>query len=141
MPEGTKVLPWPREPRAPHWSHRLADRRRASADPGPPELPAARIARIRAKVPLLLALPTEPIRQAKATADAVLRARARRVGRDLGVVNCSDYGPGILLGAIRAHDGVLLREADVTVADAPDPDAPKVTFINVIPSPLQNCCR
>jgi hypothetical protein len=44
------------------------------------------------------------------------------------VVNRSDYGPGIRLEAIRAHDRVLLRDADVTVADTPDPDAPKVTL-------------
>ena len=106
----------------------LADEPRVSADPGPPEPPAARIARIRAKAPLLLALATEPIRQAKAAAEAAQLARARRVGRDLGVVNRSDYGPGIRLEAIRAHDRALLREADVTVADAPDPDAPKVTL-------------
>jgi hypothetical protein len=127
VPEGAEVLPWPCDPRAPRGSRRAADRPRVSADPGTPELPAARIARIFVKAPLLLALATDPIRQAKAATGAVQFARARRVGRDLGVVNRSDYGPGIRLGAIRAHDGVLLREADVTVADAPDPDAPKVT--------------
>ena len=79
-----------------------ADRQRVSADPGPPEPPAARIDRIRAKAPLLLALATEPIRQAKAAAEAAQLARARRVGRDLGVVNRSDYGPGIRLVPIRA---------------------------------------
>ena len=43
------------------------------------------------------------------------------------MVNRSDYGAGIRLKAIRAHDGALLREADVTVADAPDPHLPRVT--------------
>jgi hypothetical protein len=127
VPEGAEVLPWPRDPRAPRGSRRDADRPNVSADPGPPESPAARIARIRAKAPILLGLATEPIRQAKAAAEVAQLARARRVGRDLGVVNRSDYGPGIRLEAIRAHDRAVLREADVTVADIPDPDAPKVT--------------
>jgi hypothetical protein len=127
VPEGAEVLPWPRDRRAPHGHRRAADRPRVSADPDPPEPPAARIARIRAKAPTLLGLVTEPIRQAKVAADSGQLARARRVGRDLGVVNRSDYGPGIRLEAICARDGALLREADVTVADTPDPDAPKVT--------------
>ena len=97
---------------------------RVSADPGPPEPPAASIARIRAS-PILLALATEPIRQAKAAAEAAQLARARRVGRDLGVVNRSDYGHGIRLVPIRGPDRAILREADVVVADAPDPDMPK----------------
>ena len=121
------MLPWPRDPRAPRGSRRAADLPRASADPGPPEPPAARIARIRAKAPLLLALATEPIRQAKAATEAAQLARARRVGRDLGVVNRSDYGHGIRLVPIRGPDRAILREADVVVADAPDPDMPNVT--------------
>ena len=127
VPEGAEVLPWPRDPRAPRGSRRAAGLPRASADPGTPELPAARIARIRAKVPLLLALANEPIRQAKTTAEAVQLARARRVGRDLGVVNRSDYGHGIRLAPIRGPDRAILREADVVVSDAPDPDMPNVT--------------
>ena len=107
---------------------RFASEAPSKEDPGPPEPPAASITRIRAKAPLLLALATEPIRQAGTAARAEQLARARRVGRDLGVVNRSDYGPGIRLEAICAHDRALLREADVTVADAPDPDAPKVTL-------------
>ena len=63
-----------------------------SADPGPPEPPAVRIARIRPKAPILLKLATEPIRQADAAGEAAQIARARRVGRDLGVVDRSDYG-------------------------------------------------
>ena len=121
------MLPWPRDPRAPRGSRRAAGRPRPSADPDPPEPPAARIARIRAKAPLLLALATEPIRQAKAAAEAAQLARARRVGRDLGVVNRSDYGHGIRLVPIRGPDRAILREADVVVADAPDPDMPNVT--------------
>jgi hypothetical protein len=127
VPEGAKLRQWPRDERAPHGHRRANDRPRVSADPSPPEPPAARIARIRAKAPVLLGLVTEPIRQAKAAAEAAQLARARRIGRDLGVVNRSDYGPGIRLETIRARDGALLRDADVTVADTPDPDAPKVT--------------
>jgi hypothetical protein len=62
VPDGAEVLPWPRDPRAPRGSRRAADRQRVSADPGPPEPPAARLARIRAKTPVLLGLVTEPIR-------------------------------------------------------------------------------
>jgi hypothetical protein len=128
VPEGATLLPWPRDRRAPHGHRRAADRPRVSADPGPPEPSGARIARICTKAPILLGLVTEPIRQAKVAADVAQRARARRVGRDPGVVNRSDYGPGIRLEAIRAHDRVLLRDADVTVADTPDPHVPKVTL-------------
>ena len=44
-------------------------------------------------------------------------ARARRVGRDLGVVDRSDYGHGIRLAPIRGSGGAILREADVVVDD------------------------
>jgi hypothetical protein len=128
VPEDAEVLPWPRDPRAPRGSRRTARPQRPSADPGPPEPATPRLDRIRTKAPLLLKLATEPIHQAKAAADAAQLARARRVGRDLGVVNRSDYGHGIRLGPIRAHNGVLLRDADVVVADASDPHAPKVTI-------------
>jgi hypothetical protein len=127
VPEGAEVLPWPCDPRAPRGSRRAAGLPRASADPGPPELPTARIARIRAKAPVLLALATEPIRRAKAASEAARLARARHVGRDLGVVNRSDYGHGIRLMPIRGPDRAVLREVDVVVTDAPDPDMPNVT--------------
>jgi hypothetical protein len=104
----------------------VSDGARFTADPGPPA--RTRLDRIRAKAPLLLALATEPIRQAKVAAEAAQLARARRVGRDLGVVNRSDYGPGIRLEAIRAHDRAIVREADVEVVDAPDPHVPTVTL-------------
>jgi hypothetical protein len=106
----------------------IVDRALFTADPGPPELAGARLDRIRAKAPLLLELATETVRQSKAASDAAQLARARRVGRDLGVVNRNDYGHGIRLKPIRARDGTVLREADVVVADAPDPDRPKVTI-------------
>ena len=101
----------------------------ASREPpyGRSAMPAARIARIRAKASIMLALATEPIRQAKAASEAAQLARARRVGRDLGVVNRSEYGPGIRLVPIRGPGGTIVREADVEVVDTPDPDAPKVT--------------
>ena len=130
--EGSGRLPGSRSLACPPgWRQRMrrfASEAPSKEDPGPPEPPAASITRIRAKAPLLLALATEPIRQAGTAARAEQLARARRVGRDLGVVNRSDYGPGIRLEAICAHDRALLREADVTVADAPDPDVPKVTL-------------
>ena len=75
---------------------------------------------------LLLALATEPIRHAKAAAEAAQLARSRRVGRDLGVVNRSDYGHGIRLVPIRGPSGVI-AQADVVVDDAPDPDMPNIT--------------
>jgi hypothetical protein len=127
VPEGAAVLPWPHDPRAPRGSRRAADRSNVSADPSPLEPPAARIARIRAKAPILLGLATEPIRQAKAVAEAAQLARARRIGRDLGVVNRSDYGHGIRLVPIRGPGGVILREADVVVDDGPDPRRPNST--------------
>ena len=55
-------------------------------------------------------------------------ARARRVGRDLGVVDRSDYGHGIRLARIRGSGGAILREADVVVDDETDPRRPNVTL-------------
>ena len=43
------------------------------------------------------------------------------------MVNRSDYGHGIRLVPIRGPDRAILREADVVVADASDPDMPNVT--------------
>jgi hypothetical protein len=83
-----------------------------AADARPLELPAARIARI----------------QAKAAAEVAQLARARRVGRDLGVVDRSDYGHGIRLAPIRGSGGAILREADVVVDNETDPRRPNVTL-------------
>ena len=69
--------------------------------------------------PLLLALATDSIDQAKAASEAAQLARARRVGRDRGVVNRSDQGPGIRLVSIRRPGATIVREADVEVFDAP----------------------
>ena len=127
VPEGAEVLPWPRDPRAPRGSRRRGrsatrvSRSRPAGAAGSPHRAHPR------QGTLLLALATEPIRQAKAAAEAAQLARARRVGRDLGVVNRSDYGHGIRLVPIRGPDRAILREADVAVADAPDPDMPNVT--------------
>jgi hypothetical protein len=104
-----------------------------SADPGPPEPPAVRIARIRPKAPILLKLATEPIRQADAAGEAAQLARARRVGRDLGVVDRSDYGHGIRLAPIHRSGGAILREADVVVDNETNPRRPNVT--------LRRACR
>jgi hypothetical protein len=128
VPEGADVLPWPRDPRAPRGSHRIADRPCLSSDPGPLKAAGARLHGIPTKDPLLLALATDPIRRAKAAAETAQLARARRVGRDLGVVNRSDYGHGIRLVPTVGPCGTILREADVEVVDAPDPHVPKVTL-------------
>jgi hypothetical protein len=111
VPEGAEVLPWPRDPRAPRASRRTDHPRRPSADPAPPKPPAASLDRIRAKV----------------AAEAAQLVRARRVGRDLGVVNRSDYGHGIRLAPIRGPGGTILREADVVVGDETDQHRPNVT--------------
>jgi hypothetical protein len=106
MPEGAEVLPWPSDPRAPRTGRTTGHRQRQSIDPVPPEA----------------------IRQDRLQQRAEQLARARRVGRDTGLVKSSDYGPGIRLQPARAHDGTMLRDADVTVGDAPDPDMPKRTI-------------
>ncbi|MGD0109554.1 MAG: hypothetical protein ABSC06_36835, partial [Rhodopila sp.] len=56
-------------------SLRRGDGAMFTADPGPPELAGARLDRIRAKAPLLLALATKPIRLSKAAAAAAQFAR------------------------------------------------------------------
>jgi hypothetical protein len=105
VPEGAKLLPWPRDPRAPR-NGRAGQQKHQSADSAPPE----------------------SIRRSRLEERAEQLARARRVGRDTGLIKCSDYGPGIRLEPIRAHDGALLRDADVTVGDGPDPEMPKRTI-------------
>jgi hypothetical protein len=94
---------------------RQTERGRFAAD-GPPK-PASSRSGSREKAPIPPHT-VEALRQGRAAAEAVQLARARCVGRDRGVVSGSDFGPGIRLDAIRSHDGVLLREADVTVGDA-----------------------
>jgi hypothetical protein len=99
VPEGAVVLPWPGDPRAPRRTGRKGHRQHQAANPVMPEA----------------------IRQARIGERAEQVARARRVVRDTGLVNTSDYGPGIGLRPVRAHDSAMLREADVVVDDAPDP--------------------
>jgi hypothetical protein len=106
---------------------RPAEGARLNPNPGPRDPVRARNARIRAKASALLDLAVEASSQSRTAAQAEQLARAKRVGRDRGVVNGNDYGAGIRLEAIYGHDGALLREADVTVDDAPDPHMPKVT--------------
>ena len=123
---------------------RSADGARFTPNPGPREPARARRARIRETASALLDLAIEASGQSRATAiaEAEQLARARRVGRDRGVVNSNDYGAGIRLEAIFAHDGTLLREADVTVADAPDPHMPRVTVRRARRTdPLMVLCR
>ena len=91
--EGAKLLPWPSDRRAPRGSRSAAGPQRPSTDPRPPVPPAARIARIRAKAPLLRELATAPIRQAKAAVETAQLARPRHVGRDLGMVNAATTAP------------------------------------------------
>ena len=105
VPDGAEVLPWPCDPRAPRNS-RAGQHKHQSADSAP-----------------LRAIPQNRIEER-----AEQLARARRVGWDAGLVKYSDYGPGIRLGPVRAHDGAMLREADVIVGDAPDLYAPKRTI-------------
>jgi hypothetical protein len=106
---------------------RSANGARFTPNPGPREPARGRRSRIRAKASALVDLAVEASGQDRTAAEAEQFARAKRVGRDRGVVNGNDYGAGIRLEAVYGHDGTLLREADVTVADAPDPHMPKVT--------------
>ena len=68
------------------------------------------------------------MRLAKAAAEAAQLARARRVGRDLGVVNRSDYFHGIRLVPIVGRGGKVSRDADVVVDDETDPRRPNVAM-------------
>ena len=123
---GSKVLPWPRAPQAPR-------RRRptgpvTSADPGPPEPASARLSRIRAKAPLMLDMAIEAIRRNRVADHLAQSARAARVGRDDGLREGRDYGPGIRLRpAMMRRRAGLLREADVEVVAGPDPARPNAT--------------
>lgn len=120
VPEGAEIAPW-------LWDRRTARPRpalgRPTADPGPAEPPGARMARIRAKAPLLLALAGESIRQANAATEAAQLARARRVGYD-GPPESANFGPGIRRRVMRDRKGRLLREPDVEVREAVDPRNP-----------------
>jgi hypothetical protein len=75
---------------------------------------------IQAKAPLLLSIGLKPVRDARLEADKRQHARAARVGRDLGVVDRADFGHSLRMVAVRGHDGAVLREPDVEVADEED---------------------
>lgn len=77
----------------------------------------AMLERLLFKAPVLMALALEPITRARMDAAGAQTARAARVGRDRGVVDLADYGHSVRLNAALSHCGVLLREADVTVAE------------------------
>jgi hypothetical protein len=128
IPVGAEdVRPWPRDQRAPR--QRRSARSRASADPSPPEDAIARIARIRSKAPLFLGMAIEAIRRGRIADEMAQLARVARVGRDDGLREGRDYGPGIRLRGVRARrQSVLLREADVEVTAGPDPARPNVTL-------------
>jgi hypothetical protein len=70
------------------------------------------------------AAPGDPAEQGRGACGTARARTSRRPRCWTGQV----YGPGIRLELIRAHDGVVLRDADVTVGDGPDPHAPKRTI-------------
>ena len=108
---------------------RVTRARRASADPGPPEAAADRLARIRAKAPLFYELAIDAIRRNRVSLEQSQVARAARVGRDDGQREGRDYGPGIRLRPVRGRrQSALLREADVEIVAGPDPARPNATL-------------
>jgi hypothetical protein len=126
VPEGATVVPWCWTPPTPRQTRRTATRPHLTADPGPPEPAAVRIARIRAKAPLLFGIAVAVMRDARRADELAQLARAARVGVDAGMQQGRDYGPGIRLEPIlgrRRCEGEL-RAADVEIEDGPDPDRP-----------------
>ena len=77
---------------------------------------------IQAKAPLLLSIGLKPIRDGRVEAEKRQIARASRVGRDRGVINCTDFGHSVRLAAVRGHDNAVLREADVVIGDEEEQD-------------------
>ena len=101
-PEGAELRPWPRAPRP--------VRRVAAPDPGGMMLTEA-VART--------------IASGRDAAELAQLARAGRVGRDDEVRAGRDFGPGVRLVSVHARRrGGVLREADVTLEDGAEPDAP-----------------
>jgi hypothetical protein len=101
---------------------------RTTADASPPEHAKVRLDRLRFKVPVMLGMAGAAVRDARRADAAAQIARARRVGRDDGLRQGRDYGPGIRLVPIRARgQREALRQADVVVEDGPDPERPNRT--------------
>jgi hypothetical protein len=99
-----------------------------SADPGPGEVAGARMARIRAKSPLLLEMALEAIRKGRIADELARLAQVARVGQDNGIRSGRDHGPGIRLQTVRMRrDQGVLRTADVQIEDGPDPEKPNAT--------------
>jgi hypothetical protein len=99
---GETVSPWPRAPR-----------------------PARRTAAPGSGRQLLAAAVAKAVREGRVAEELAAIARAGRIGRDAGYEGGRDYGPGLRLAPVHARRrGALLREADVLVEDAPDPDSP-----------------
>jgi len=125
IPVGVAPRPWPRDRTAPR--QRRIVRSRATTDPGPPEPASARLGRIRAKAPLLLEMALEAIRRGRIADHLAELARVARVGRDDGVREGRDYGPGIRLRPVRGRrQSGVLREADVEVVTGADPARPNI---------------
>jgi hypothetical protein len=124
-PAGGEIRPWPRAPQPPR--QRRPREARASADPGPTEPASARLSRIRAKAPLMLDMAIDAIRRNRVAEQLAQATRAARVGRDDGLREGRDYGPGIRLRPALARRRGLLREADVEVVAGPDPARPNAT--------------
>ena len=98
----------------------VTDGARFTAHPGPPEPPKARLDQT-ARSPSRAGAGERTNPPGAAVEEAAQLARARRVGRELSVVNRSDYGPGIRLAPVRGLGGAVLCDADVVVDDGTDP--------------------
>jgi hypothetical protein len=70
----------------------------------------------------------QAIRKGRMADELAQVARVARVGRDEGLREGRDYGPGIRLRPIRARrQSDLLREADVEIETGADPARPNIT--------------
>ena len=99
-----------------------------SADPGPPDAGRARMARIKAKAPLMVMMALEAIRRGAIADEVAQLAQVARVGVDDGKQGDRDYGPGIQLRLVRARrGGGVLRDVSVQIEEGAAPDQPNVT--------------
>jgi hypothetical protein len=75
----------------------------------------------------MLDMALEAIRKGRVTDHLAQLARVARVGRDDGVREGRDYGPGIRLRPVRGRrQSGVLREADVEVVTGADPTKPNI---------------